>query len=313
MKNALMVSRTNQGPGVRRFFPPDVVVQIKALACELPFENGIPLSRWSSTDIATEAISRGIVAQISGTTVWRWLDEDAIKPWQHRSWIFPRDPEFEQKAGRILDLYHGVYQGKALKTDEYVLSADEKTSIQARCRKHETLPAKSKQCMKVEHEYERLGSVNYLAAWDVQHAKIFGRCEAKTGIEAFDRLVCDVMGQEPYASAKRVFWIVDNGSSHRGQTSIKRMQSKWPNAILVHLPVHASWLNQIEIYFSILQRKALTPNYFSSLNDLASTIMEFQKRYEQAAKPFEWKFTKENLEKMINKLETESSGWSLAA
>lgn len=308
-----MDSRTNQDPGVRRLFPPDVVVQIKALACELPFENGIPLSRWSSTDIATEAISRGIVAQISGTTVWRWLDEDAIKPWQHRSWIFPRDPEFKQKAGRILDLYHGVYQGKVLKTDEYVLSADEKTSIQARCRKHETLPAKSKQCMKVEHEYERLGSVNYLAARDVQHAKIFGRCEAKTGIEAFDRLVCDVMGHEPYASAKRVFWIVDNGSSHRGQTSIKRMQSKWPNAILVHLPVHASWLNQIEIYFSILQRKALTPNYFSSLNDLASTIMEFQKRYEQAAKPFEWKFTKENLEKMINKLETESSGWSLAA
>jgi len=167
--------------------------------------------------------------------------------------------------------------------------------------------------MKVEHEYERLGSVNYLAAWDVQHAKIFGRCEAKTGIEAFDRLVCDVMGQEPYASAKRVFWIVDNGSSHRGQTSIKRMQSKWPNAILVHLPVHASWLNQIEIYFSILQRKALTPNYFSSLNDLASTIMEFQRRYEHAAKPFEWKFTKENLQKMMSKLKIESSAWSLAA
>ena len=103
-----MDSRTNQDPGVRRFFPPDVVVQIKALACELPSENGIPLSRLSSSDIATEAISRGIVAQISGTTVWRWLDEDAIKPWQHRSWIFPRDPEFEQKAGRILDLYHGV-------------------------------------------------------------------------------------------------------------------------------------------------------------------------------------------------------------
>ncbi len=308
-----MDSRTNQGPGVRRFFPPDVVVQIKALACELPSENGIPLSRLSSSDIATEAISRGIVAQISGTTVWRWLDEDAIKPWQHRSWIFPRDPEFEQKAARILDLYHGVYQGKALKTDEYVLSADEKTSIQARCRKHETLPAKSKQCMKVEHEYERLGSVNYLAAWDVQHAKIFGRCEAKTGIEAFDRLVCDVMGHEPYASAKRVFWIVDNGSSHRGQTSVKRMQAKWPNAILVHLPVHASWLNQIEIYFSILQRKALTPNYFSSLNDLASTIMEFQRRYEQAAKPFEWKFTKKNLQKMMSKLKTESSVWSLAA
>jgi len=304
---------TSQDPGGHRFFPPDVVVQIKALACELPSEHGIPLSRWSNTEIASEAISRGIVANISGTTVWRWLGEDAIKPWQHRSWIFPRDPQFEQKAGQILDLYHGVYQGIALTTDEYVLCSDEKTSIQVRYRKHETLPAKSQQSMKVEHEYERLGALNYLAAWDVQHAKIFGRCEAHTGIESFDRLVADVMTQEPYASAKRVFWIVDNGSSHRGQTSVKRIQSQWSNAILIHLPVHASWLNQIEIYFSILQRKALTPNYFSSLDDLATTIMAFQKRYEQAAKPFEWKFTKDDLEKMMSKLATQSKLWPLAA
>lgn len=308
-----MDSRTSQDPDVHGFSPPDVVVQIKALACELPSENGIPLSRLSSTDIATEAVSRGIVAHISGTTVWRWLDEDAIKPWQHRSWIFPRDPKFEQKAGIILDLYHGVYQGKSLETNEYVLSSDEKTSIQARNRKSNTLPAKSRQPMKVEHEYERLGSVNYLAAWDVQHAKIFGRCEAQTGIEAFDRLVHDVMTQEPYASAKRVFWIVDNGSSHRGQSSINRMQSKWPKATLVHLPVHASWLNQIEIYFSILQRKALTPNYFSSLEHLATTIMAFQKRYERTANPFEWKFTKCDLEKMMTRLKTESNHWPLAA
>lgn len=294
--------KINQDLDVRPLFPPDVVVQIKALACELPCENGMPLSRLSSSEIATEAICRGIVAQISSTTVWRWLNEDAIKPWQHRSWVFPRDPEFELKAGRILDLYHGVWQSKALTTDEYVLSADEKTSIQARRRKHRTLPAKSEHCMKVEHEYERLGSLNYLAAWDVQHAKIFGRCEAKSGIEAFNHLVSDVMTQEPYLSAKRVFWIVDNGSSHRGQTSIKRMHSTWPNAILVHLPIHASWLNQIEIYFSILQRKVLTPNYYSSLDDLAKTIIEFQKRYEQAAKPFEWKFTKEDLSKIMKKL-----------
>jgi len=313
MKNAWMDFTTNQDPGAHRFFPPDVVVQIKALACALPSEHGIPLSRWSNTEIAGEAIARGIVANISGTTVWRWLGEDTIKPWQHRSWIFPRDPQFEQKAGRILDLYHGVYPGMALTTDEYVLCADEKTSIQVRCRKHQTLPAKSQQSMKVEHEYERLGALNYLAAWDVQHAKIFGRCEAHTGVESFERLVADVMTQEPYASAKRVFWIVANGSSHRGQTSVKRIRSKWPNAILIHLPVHASWLNQIEIYFSILQRKALTPNYFSSLDDLATTIMAFQRRYEQAAKPFEWKFTKEDLEKMMTKLRNPIMPWPLAA
>lgn len=308
-----MACMMNQEPDAHPVFPPDIVIQIKALTCELPAESGLPLSRYTCHEIAAEAVNRGIIAQISGTTVWRWLNEDAIKPWQYRSWIFPRDPAFEQKAGRVLDLYHGIWQGKALGNNEFVISSDEKTSIQARKRKHETVPAKQKRSMRVEHEYERLGSLNYLAAWDVQHARIFGRCEAKTGIDAFNRLVSDVMSQEPYASAKRVFWVVDNGSSHRGENAIKRMQSKWPNAVLVHLPVHASWLNQIEIFFSILQRKALTPNYFSSLEELQSTIIAFQKRYGQTAKPFKWKFTKNDLERIINKLKDVNFPLQLAA
>lgn len=283
-----------------------MVVQVKALACELPFEKEIPLSRFSTSEIAAEAVSRGIVAKISGSTVWRWLHEDAIKPWQYRSWIFPRDPQFEQKAGRVLDLYQGIWQGLPLKSNEFVLSADEKTSIQVRRRNHETLHTKQGECMKVEHEYERCGSLTYIVAWDVNRAKIFGRCEAKSGIVPFDRLVSDVMGQEPYCSAKRVFWIVDNGSSHRGQTSIDRLQTRWPTLTLVHLPVHASWLNQIEIYFSIMQRKVLTPNYFSSIEALTETIINFQKRYEKIAKPFEWKFTKVDLCAMLAKLSENS-------
>ena len=294
--------RINPGPDARPVFPPNIVVQVKALACELPYEIGVPLSRFSSMEIVTEVIRRGIVAQISGSTVWRWLDEDAIKPWRYRSWIFPRDPHFEQKAARVLDLYHGFWQGKALKSGEFVICADEKTSIQARHRRHRTLPAMAGDCAKVEHEYERLGALNYMAAWDVQHGKLTGRCEAKSGIKAFDRLVNDVMIKEPYASARRVFWIVDNGSSHRGRAAVERLQSKWPKLVLVHLPVHASWLNQIEIYFSILQRKVLTPNNFSSLDELARTIIEFQARYEKNAKPFEWKFTKADLSKIMNKI-----------
>jgi transposase len=279
-----------------------VVVQIKALACQLPFDNGIPLSRFSTNDIAAEAASRGIVAQISGSTVWRWLYQDAIKPWQYRSWIFPRDPQFEQKAGLVLDLYQGIWQGIALQTNEFVISADEKTSIQARRRKHKTLPPIKQYYGKVEHEYKRMSFLNYIAAWDVHRAKIFGHCEPKSGILAFDSLVSDVMNREPYASAKRVFWIVDNGSSHRGEKAIKRLQSKWPKLVLVHLPVHASWLNQIEVFFSILQRKVLTPNYFDSLSDLADTITAFEKRYEKIAKPFEWEFTRNDLSKMMKKL-----------
>lgn len=286
----------------RPVFPPQIVIQVKALACELPSQRGIPLSRFSCNDLAEEVVTRGICAQISGSTVWRWLTEDAIKPWLYRSWIFPRDPNFAFKASRTLDLYHGVWQGKPLGIDEFVLSADEKTSIQARRRKHPTTACSPSTVMKVEHEYERLGALNYLAAWDVHQARVFGHLESRSGIEAFDRLVSDVMSQEPYASAKRVFWIVDNGSSHRGQKSIQRFKSKWPTCALVHLPVHASWLNQIEIYFSIVKRKVLTPNYFDSLDSLADTIIAFQKRYERTAKPFEWKFTRNDLKKLMNKL-----------
>ena len=272
----------------------------------MPCEKDVPLSRFSTHDIATEVINRGIVAQISDSTVWRWLHEDAIKPWQYRSWIFPRDPLFEEKAERVLDLYHGSWQGQPLRADEFVISADEKTSIQVRYRKHPTLAPQPGKRMRVEHEYQRCGSLVYIAAWDINRAKLFGRCETKSGIIPFQRLVSDVMSQEPYCSARRVFWIVDNGSSHRGQPSINRMKALCPRVTLVHLPIHASWLNQIEIYFSILQRKVLSPNDFNSIKDLSTRINEFQLRYETFAKPFEWKFTKADLSKLMEKLSSKS-------
>jgi DDE superfamily endonuclease len=123
----------------------------------------------------------------------------------------------------------------------------------------------------VEHEYVRGGSWAYLAALDVHRAKVFGRCEPTTGIAPFERLVEQVMSQPPYSTARRVFWIMDNGSSHRAETSIQRLTTAHPRLVPVHGPVHASWLNQIEIYFSILQRKALTPNDFPSLEAVAAS------------------------------------------
>jgi hypothetical protein len=288
-------------------------MEVKALECELPFDSGIPLSRFSTAEIAAEVIRRGIVAQISGSTIWRWLSEDAIRPWQYRSWIFPRDPQFEQKAGRVLDLYQGIWRGRALCFDEHVISADEKTSIQSRIRKHTRLAPIAGKCMRVEHEYKRGGSLNYIAAWDVKRARVFGRCEPRSGIEPFGRLVNDVMNQEPYLSAKRVFWILDNGSSHRGHQCINRLQSMWHNIVVVHLPVHASWLNQIEIYFSIIQRKILTPNDFDSLNAVEERLLQFQEHYERIAKPFEWKFTREDLTKMLKKISKQSKELALSA
>jgi hypothetical protein len=281
-------------------------MQVKAIACELPRQSGLPLSRWSRRDLAREIIRRGIAAQISGRTIWRWLHEDAIRPWQHRSWIFPRDPHFQTKAVRVLDLYQGVWERRPLGANDYVISADEKTSIQARVRLHPTAPPGPKQPMRVEFEYERGGALAYLAAWDVRRAKVFGRCESTTGIEPFGRLVQQVMEQEPYRSARRVFWIVDNGSSHRGAASVRRLQSAYANLRLVHLPVHASWLNQVEIYFSVIQRKVLTPNDFASLTEVSRCLLEFQSLYEQAAKPFAWKFTRQDLQDLMNKLKRPS-------
>jgi hypothetical protein len=282
-----------------------VRAEVIRLACERPTEEGVPLARWSSPELAAEAVARGIAEQISGVTVWRWLSQDAIKPWQYRSWIFPRDPRFAEKAAPILDLYAGRWQGELLHPGDYVVCADEKPSIQARRRKHATLPAASghPRAQRVEHEYERKGALCYLAAWDARRAKLFDRCAPKDGIVAFDALVDQFMSVEPYRKAQRVFVIIDNGSAHRGQRSIDRLQGNWPNLIPVHTPVHASWLNQAEIYFSVVQRKVLTPNDFPDLDALQQHLLAFGRRYEQIAAPFEWKFTRKDLDRVLHRLD----------
>jgi len=290
------------------------VAEVKALACELPAEQGVPLSRWSAAELAIEAVKRGIVAQIAAVTIWRWLSEDAIRPWNYRSWIFPRDPSFAQKAGRILDLYEGRWEGELLQPGEFVVCCDEKPSIQARARKHPSEPAKpGGDGQLVEHEYHRTGALCYLAAWDVRRARLFDRCAPKDGIKPFDELIEQFMTQEPYSKAQRVFVIVDNGSAHRGQRSIDRLQGAWPNLRLVHTPVHASWVNQAEIYFSVAQRKVLQPNNFQDLDTLEQTLLAFGRRYEQIAQPFEWKFTRKNLNQLLERLDQPRPQLQLAA
>jgi len=278
-------------------------VQVKALAGELPAECQQPLSRFRRQDWVREVTRRGLVARISGTTIWRWLHEDAIRPWPHRSWMFPRDPQFQAKAARVLDLYQGRWQDQALAEDEFVISADEKTRIQARVRLHPGPAAQPGQSRRVEFEYARGGALQYLAGWDVRRAKLFGCCEPTTGIEPFGRLVHQIMSQEPYRRAQRVFGIVDNGSAHRGQVAADRLRQRYPNLVLVHWPGHASWLNQVEICFSIVQRKVLTPNDFPSLAAVAQRRLEFGAYYEQIAHPFEWKFTREDLNRLLAKVQ----------
>lgn len=289
--------------GRPRTFTPVQVAEVKALACTLPAETGAPLSRWSSAEVATEAISREIADTISAATVRRWLAADAIKPWQHRSWIFPRDPDFSVKAARVLDLYARHWEDQPLGPDDYVISADEKSQLQALQRRHRGQPPRPGRTRRVEFEYRRGGTLAYFAAYDVHQARVLGQIAPKTGIEPFENLVAHVMTTEPYASAQRVFWVVDNGSSHNGARSVQRMHTAWPTATLVHLPIHASWLNQVEIYFSILQRKAINPNDFTDLNQLAERILAFQDRYNATATPFDWTYTRDDLNAYLRRLD----------
>jgi hypothetical protein len=282
----------------RAVFPPEQVAQVKAVACELPSELGVPISRFSRAELHRLVIERG-VSDASAATIARWLAEDALKPWQHRSWVFPRDPRFLERAGRVLDLYQRRWEGRLLHPGEFVICADEKTQIQARQRTYPTAAPAPGRPQRVEHDYDRGGALCYLAAWDVHRGRLFGRCEQQTGIVPFGRLIEQVMTSEPYINAQRVFWILDNGSSHRGQASIDRLKTDWPNLVLVHLPFHASWLSQIELVFSVIQRKVLTPNDFSSLQAIVDRLDAFEHHYNQIATPFDWTFTRTDLQQLI--------------
>jgi hypothetical protein len=275
---------------------------VKAVACELVADTEQPLSRQSLGDV-TARVQRVLGKPMSRSTVWRILSQDAIKPWHYRYWIFPRDPQFAEKAGSILDLYAGLWQGQRLGPKDHILSADEKTSIQARSRCHPSLPPTPGHPLRIEHEYERGGALQYLAAWDVRRGYVMGRCEPTTGIEPFGRLVHQVLSQEPYQSGERLFWIVDNGSSHRGETSSQRLSQLDPRCILVHTPVHASWLNQVEIYFSIIQRKVLTPNDFADLEAIRLRLALYETLCNRCPRPFQWKFDRAKLAALLVKIE----------
>jgi transposase len=299
--------RDRERSGRPRSFPAEVVAGVKAMACEPPPARDVPLSRWSSAELAAQAVAEGLAVSVSASTVRRWLAEDAIKPWQHRSWIFPRDPYFAVKAGRVLDLYQRIWDGVALGEDEYVISADEKSQLQALSRCHPELAAGPGRVRRVEFEYDRHGTLAYLGAYDVHRARLIGRVAPTTGIAPFGDLVAQVMTSEPYASARRVFWVVDNGSSHAGKASIARMRAAWPTATLVHLPVHASWLNQIEIVYSVLQRKVIKPADFADRDALAQRLIDFEPRYNTLAKPFDWRFTRADLDDLIRRIDTHTS------
>jgi transposase len=274
---------------------------VVALACQLPAVSGVPLARWTGPELLTE-ITAGLAGSLSLSSVRRILADHPVKPWQYRSWIYPRDPDFEAKAKVVLDLYQGFYQGEPLRPGDRVLSFDAKPSIQARGRCHPTLPAAPGKPVRVEHEYVRHGALALLAGLDVHTGRVFASTPKTTGIKPFMNLAGQVMARPEYKNAPRVFIIVDNGSDHRGQAAISRLRKAHPNAIMIHTPVHASWLNQIEIFFSIIQKKVVSPNDFASLGQLSATLLAFVDRYNQTAQPFNWTFAASDLRELMTRI-----------
>ncbi len=276
---------------------------VVALACQLPAGTGVPLSRWTGPELAAELRAQALVsAPMSVTSLLRILAENPVRPWQYQSWIFPRDPAFEAKAAVILDLYQGLYQGEPLRPGDRLLSFDAKPSIQARGRIHDTMPAAPGRPARAGHEYVRHGALALLAGLDVQTGKVFATTPKTTGIAPFMDLAAQVMARPEYRDAPRVFVIVDNGSDHRGQAAAERLRKAHPNAIMIHTPIHASWLNQIEIFFSIVQKKVVSPNDFASLEQLSRTLLAFIGRYNQTAKPFTWKYTATDLTSLLRRI-----------
>jgi transposase len=276
---------------------------VVALACQLPSATGVPLARWPGPELERELEAQGLVSEsFSVTSLLRILAENPVRPWQYRSWIFPRDPDFEAKAKVILDLYQGFYGGEPLGAGDRILSFDARPSIQARGRIHATLPAAPGRAARVEHEYVRHGALALLAGLDVHTGQVFASTPGTTGIVPFMDLAGQVMERPEYRDAPRVLVIVDNGSGHRGKKAAGRLRKAHPDAIMIRTPVHASWLNQIEIFFSIIQKKVISPNDFHSLEKLSGTLLAFISRYNQTAEPFNWKYTASDLKDPLHRI-----------
>lgn len=283
-------------------YGPQERAQAIAIVCETLWKHELPLSRFSIADLHRVVTQEQNLASLSHSSLGRFLRQNALKPWRYRYWLFPRDPEFVSRACVVLDLYAGFWEGQRLGPDEFVLSADEKT-VQVLSRCHPGLPAVPGYEQRVEFEYERKGTVAYHAAWDVFRGKVFGRVAPNTCIATFNRLVDLVMTQSPYQTSGRVFWVVDGGSAHHRNTFPARLSSIYTNAVAVSLPVHASWLNQIEIYFSIVQRKVLTPLDVKDEPTLTKRLLDFQDYYQEVAKPFSWKFTADDLRERLRAIQ----------
>jgi transposase len=277
-----------------------VVATVKAAACDRAGARARGLPYFSVRDLTTRVKEELALSKLAPSTVWEILERDALKPWQYRSWIFPRDPEFAARAGVVLDLYGRVYQGQPLHAQDFIFSGDEKPGLLLRSRCHPTVEPSPGHVGRQEFEYRRHGTAVLLSLLEVGSGQVFHRTVPKNGIEPFKALLQQVVQQAPYRQARRLFFVVDNGGSHSRQRFQSRLDEwfprpEYPEMIALHLPKHASWLNQVELFFSLVARKALRRFECRSREEMASHLDRFITTHNESPRPFHWRFTKEDL------------------
>lgn len=282
------------------FFPSVQRAQVTALACTLPKDFNKPLSLWSATELAKISIEKGIVKNISPSTIKNWLREEKIKPWQYRSWQKSTDPRFLEKAIPILDLYE---QAKYLaRIGHIIVCVDEKTSIQARKLTGGVIAATRGNPVRTGDRYQRKGALQLFAGLLVSTGETIARCFQRKRFVEFQTFLHTVFSSLLCKNICCLHLIMDNGSTHapkKIKTWIKQL--KFPFEVKIHwLPVHASWLSQIEIIFSKIQKKVLKPNHFESTQNLEYILMNHFAESNKSPKPVKWSYTSAKLLKKFS-------------
>jgi transposase len=283
--------------GVPPGFLPEVVIHTVKMACELPDQRGCSLSQWDCQRLASQLVAEGIVSAISRETVRRILADHKLKPWRYHLWLspkVPRDAAFIQTVRVLVALYT-----RELEEGEMVLCVDEKTSLQPRPRLAPSLEARPGQPQRLEHEYKRAGALNLFAAFDTRSGKVYGyTAERKRQVEFI--VFLEQLDEAIASTITRIYIVLDNVRMHKGK-QVAAWLEKHSRFILVHPPVHCSWINQVEQWFSILQRKRFGIVNFKNLEELAERIRAFVGEWNEKAHPFKW--TREGGARLLERLE----------
>jgi hypothetical protein len=266
-----------------------------ALACSAPRQYGKPWQRWSGEKLAQVATEQQIVKRIAPGTIRTWLRHDKIKPWRYHSWQHSTDPRFVEKALPVLDLYARapILQAQG----ELTICADEKTSIQARQRVTPTKAAAPGEVVQVADRYKRMGAVQLFCALAVASGLTFAQTRLTKKFVDFKVFLQDLFQNSLCASITVLHLILDNGPTHAPKQLATWLASlELSFEVRVYwLPTYASWLDQVEIIFSKVQRDVLTPSDFASTQALARTLQAYFADLNHHPKPIEWAYTKTKL------------------